>query len=147
MTTFYSKATDGVLNATGALQLGNAALLGGRVRALVAVYDLATITVLSGDEMVIGEVPKGSVPLGGVMNATATMGAAATLAIGIAGTTGKYRTAAVFTAAAPTLYGNAGVLGEPLAAAEEVKVTVAAANLPTAGELVIVHLYTLPEGA
>ena len=76
--------------------------------------------------------------------ATDTSLGTSTVAIGIAGTPGKYRTAAVFTAAnTPTLFGNAAAIGEPLAADEEVIITIATANLPGAGTLRVQLVFTV----
>jgi hypothetical protein len=58
------------------------------------------------------------------------------VAIGIAGTTGKYRAAAVFTATdTPTLFGVTSGLLAPLTAEEIVIITIAAASLPASGNL------------
>jgi len=75
----------------------------------------------------------------GLMNTTVTLGTS-TLAVGIAGTPGKYAAAATFTAPnVPTLFGTALPAGSqtPLASDEVVLGTVAAATLPGAGTLVV----------
>lgn len=85
-------------------------------------------------------IPAGSVPLLGVLTSTVSLGSS-TIALGITGTTGKYRTAATFTAAdTPTLFGNASVLGVALSAAEQLLMTVAVAALPASGTLHIALL-------
>ena len=103
----------------------------------------ATITAASqaaADTIVVAILPAGCMFAYGVITASATMGATATIAIGIAGSTNKYRTAAVFTAVdTPTLFGTAALAGAaaPLTADETVIITIAAASLPAAGTLVV----------
>jgi len=95
-----------------------------------------------GDTITVAKLPKGATVIYGVLTATATAGATATLAIGIAGTTGKYRTAATFTAAnTPTLFGNATALNAALTAEETVIITVAADALPASGALDVTFVY------
>lgn len=147
MTTFYSKQTKGILNATGAVQLGNAAFLGGKIHALAGSIDLSVETVLSGDKIVWGKLPKGAVPIIGYLTASATMGASATLDVGSAASAAKYRAAAVFTAVdTPTAFGKATALMTELAAEETIQSVIAVANLPTSGTLDCVLLYTFPHG-
>jgi len=56
------------------------------------------------------------------------------VAIGIAGATGKYRAGAVFTAAAPTLFGvSTAADDDALTAEETVLLTVGVAALPGSG--------------
>ena len=110
----------------------------------------ATITMVgqtTSDTLVLGNLPAGATFAFGVLNASATLGSAATLGIGITGSTDKYRTAATFTTAnTPTLFGNnaAVAAATPLAAEEQVIGTIAAANLPTAGTFVVDLYYSLP---
>ena len=147
MTTFYSKQTKGILNASGAVQLGNAAFLSGKIHALAGSIDLSVETVLSGDKIVWGKIPKGAVILSGVLIASATMGATATLDVGSSASAAKYRAAATFTAVdTPTLFGKATALMTELTAEETIQSVIAAANLPAAGTLDLLMLYTLPHG-
>lgn len=98
----------------------------------------------AGDDIRIARLPVGAVPYVGIINASATLGASATLAIGIAGSTGKYRTAAVFTNAnTPTLFGNAAAMGEVNTTEETVLGTVAVAALPSSGNFRVMMLYGL----
>jgi hypothetical protein len=114
-------------NVTGAQQ-------GARVRVYRETITLATQT--TSDTIVIADnVPVGSTFLYGVLLASATLGGTATIAIGVSGSTGKYRAAAIFTAAdTPTLFGIAANAA-PLTAAETVFITIAAASLPGSGTL------------
>lgn len=107
---------------------------GGRVRVYEEKITLATQT--TADTIEIAYPRLGEMFLYGVLLSTVTLGAAATVAIGIAGTTGKYRTAAIFTTAdTPVFFGNAAAAGVKLAAAEVVFITIAVASLPAAGTL------------
>jgi hypothetical protein len=78
-----------------------------------------------------------------VLVASATAGASATIAIGVSGATGKYRTAATFTTAnTPTLFGNAAAMDDAaLTSAETVLATIAVAGLPNSADYAIVHLF------
>lgn len=107
---------------------------GARVRVYHETIALATQT--TADTIVIADnVPLGYTFLYGVLLASATLGAAATIAIGVTGTTGKYRAAATFTTAdTPTMFGVA-TSAIPLTAAETVFITIAVASLPGAGTL------------
>ena len=70
--------------------------LGGRVR--VATFTVPAVPTGAGDTMTLTKLPKGAKVLRGVMQFTVAQGATATTAIGIAGTTGKYRVAAISNA-------------------------------------------------
>jgi len=111
-----------------------------------ATIPMSNPAIQSTDVVNLFRLPAGSIFAFGLINASATMGASATLAIGVAGTTGKYRAAAVFTTAdTPTLIGlNANAAMTPYAAEEAVILTIAAAALPTAGTLVIDFFVCVP---
>ena len=104
---------------------------GGRLRRFRASFPLAAQA--SGDDIVLAKVPAGYRFAFGIINGSATFGASATVAIGIAGATGKYRAGAVFTAAAPTLFGVSTAADDALTAEETVLLTIAAAALPGSG--------------
>ena len=97
----------------------------------------------SGDDIVLAVVPAGYTFAYGMIVASATAGASATIAIGVTGTTGKYRTAATFTAAnTPTLFGNAAAMDDTaLTSAETVLATVGTASLPNSADFAVVYLY------
>lgn len=122
------------INASGGVQ-------GGRLRRYRATVPYAGQA--AADDVVLARVPAGYTFAYGVITASATAGAAATLAIGVTGATGKYRAAAVFTAAnTPTLFGVAAAVGEAApAGVTEVKLTIAEAALPTSSNFVVVDLY------
>lgn len=69
---------------------------GGRVR--MAYFTCTVPTVGIADTMTLTKLPKGARVLGGQIQFTVAQGATATTAVGIAGTTGKYRAAAVTNA-------------------------------------------------
>lgn len=105
---------------------------GGRLRRFRASFTMASQA--SGDTITLARIPAGYRFAFGIINASATMGGTATVAIGISGATGKYRAAAVFTAAAPTLFGvNTAADDDALTAEETVILTIAAAALPGSG--------------
>lgn len=68
---------------------------GGRLR---AAYFTCTVPTGASDTMTLTKIPKGARVLGGQIQFTVAQGATATTAVGIAGTTGKYRAAAVTNA-------------------------------------------------
>ncbi len=92
----------------------------------------------SGDDVVLFRVPAGSVFAYGVLNASASLGTS-TIAVGVSGTTNRYKNAATFTAVnTPTLFGKtAEVSGAALAADTDVLLTIGAAALPGSGTLVV----------
>lgn len=112
----------------------------GTVRCFVEEITLASQG--TSDTIVIGTLPKGCIPLYGVMNNSATLGGTATVAIGITGTTGKYRAAATKTSTVPEVFGVTAGIGDPLAADETVFITIAAAALPSSGTLRVMMFYT-----
>lgn len=114
---------------------------GGAVRNYHATLDMAQATVAknSGDTNVLFRLPAGCKPLFLVLTASATMGATATIAIGKSGTAAKYKAAAIFTAVdTPTMFMLSSAADDaPLAADEDVILTIAAAALPGAGVLTV----------
>jgi hypothetical protein len=119
----------------------DSAVVGGKVRRLRASFNLAAQA--NGDTLTLGKLPAGASFLMGLITSSVSL-ATSTLAIGVAGTAGKYRAAAVHTAAdAPTPFGVAATKDDaPLAADETLIATIGTAALPGAGQLVIDILYT-----
>jgi len=119
----------------------NGGLQGGRVRVFRATIPYAGQA--AADTITLAKVPPGHAFMYGVIVASATAGATATIAIGAAGATGKYRTAATFTAAnTPTLFGNAAAIAAaPSTAEETVIATIAEAALPNSANYAVVELY------
>lgn len=119
----------------------NGGVQGGRVRVWRATIEYNGQQ--AGDTITLAKIPAGHSFLYGVMTATATAGATATIAIGAAGATGKYRAAAVYTAAnTPAVFGPAAtMIAAPLAADETVIATIAEAALPNSADYAVVELY------
>jgi len=120
-----------------------ATVVGARLKRLRGLFTLATQT--TSDTLVIGSLPAGATFAYGKITSSVSLGTS-TVAIGITGTTGKYRTAAVLTTAdTPTDFGNTAQVGaSPLAAEEQVFATIAVASLPASGTLVIDLYYSMP---
>jgi hypothetical protein len=120
----------------------NGAVQGGRLRRFRATITLASQA--DGDTIVLASVPAGYAFAYGILNASATLGSS-TIAIGVSGTAAKYRAAAVFTAAAPTLFGvSTAVDDAPLTAGETVILTNTTAALPSSGTLIVDLYYSAP---
>ena len=120
----------------------NGAVQGGRLRRFRATITLAAQA--DGDTVVLARVPAGHAFAYGIINASATLGSS-TVAIGVAGTAAKYRAAATFTAAAPTLFGAVAAVDDaPLTAPEVVILTNTTAALPGSGTLVVDLYYSAP---
>lgn len=118
----------------------NGGVQGGRLRRFRATVPFAGQAIA--DTVVLADVPAGYTFAYGVINNTATFGASATIAIGVAGTAGKYRAAAVQTATGPQLFGVAAAADDaPLTAGERVILTVAVDALPTSANFAVIDLY------
>lgn len=140
MTIFYG-AQMAKLRNTVPQDLPAVADVHGRVRCFNEAVTLAAQT--TADTIEVAKLPKGARVLYGLLTTTVTLGAT-TVAIGITGTVGKYRAAAVFTAVdTPTLFGVTAGIGTALAAEEIVFLTLAAATLPASGTLRVMIFYTL----
>lgn len=147
MATYLSTELGGSANQTSA-PVGykpRATVYGGRVKRLRASFTLASQATT--DVLQFGTLPTGATFAYGVIASTVSLGTS-TLAVGISGTTGKYRTAATFTATdTPTLFGNAAQVAASDAglAAEEVVIgTIATAALPSSGTLIVDLYYSIP---
>ena len=120
----------------------NGGVQGGRLRRFRATVTMAAQA--SGDTIVLAEVPAGYVFAYGVLNASATLGTA-TLAIGVDGTAGKFRAAATFTAAAPTMFGAyTAVDDDPSTGSDTVIATIGTAALPSSGTLIVDLYFSAP---
>lgn len=145
MAAYFSTELGGSANQTS-IPVGlkpAATVYGARLKRLRGTFTLNTQT--TSDTLIIGNLPSGATFAFGKITSSVSLGTS-TVAIGITGTTGKYRTAAVFTAAdTPTDFGNATqVAAAPLSAEEQVFVTIAVASLPASGTLVIDLYYSMP---
>lgn len=116
---------------------------GGRLRRFRATVPFAAQA--AADTITLANVPAGYTFAFGVVNASASFGGTATIAIGNATTPGKYRAAAVQTATGPVMFGlNTAADDVPLAADETVILTVAAAALPGSGSAVVDLYFSAP---
>ena len=111
---------------------------GGNVRVYREKITLASQT--TSDTIVVAYPSTGETFLHGVITTDTSLGSS-TVAIGVTGTTGKYRAAATFTATnTPTLFGVGAAQASKLTSDETVFITIGAASLPASGTL-IVDLY------
>lgn len=92
----------------------------------VVFFSVAAVPTGAGDTMTLCRLPAGARVLGGSFAFGAAQGATATTAIGIAGTTGKYRTAAITNAT--TAFAIAGSIAENLGTQITADETVIATN-------------------
>ncbi|MFK4647219.1 hypothetical protein ABIF96_005793 [Bradyrhizobium ottawaense] len=138
MTVFYAPEIAKLISGSGTVGTPAQGFTDGTVRAQTAVVTMATQT--TSDTIVVGVLPKGSIFLYGVLNNSATLGSS-TVAIGITGTTGKYRAAATKTSTTPEVIGVGGNHGVALSAAETVFITIGAASLPSSGTLSVSLFY------
>lgn len=148
MPLLFTPQTAGIFDGS----LPSAMLNGGRqnakLRMISAFIDLAALAVTTNDWVLLGKLPAGAHFVGGIITASATMGASATLAIGtnpVHASNGQYRAAAVFTAVeTPTLFGlTAAQAAAGAATPTDVFLTVGTANLPSSGRLNIIIIYSV----
>lgn len=114
-----------------------------RLKRLRATFTYATQT--TSDTLVIGDLPAGATFAFGAITTSVTT-STATLAVGISGTTGKYKAAAaVTTTDVPQLFGLASAnSASPLSATEQVYITIGTASLPASGTLTVDLFYSMP---
>ena len=123
--------------------MANGGVHGGRIRRFRATITMAAQA--NGDTIVLAKVPAGYAFAYGMLNSSATLGASAKVAIGIAGTAAKYKAAAVFTAAAMTLFGLSTAQDDAALTAEETVIaTISVADLPGAGTFIVDLFYSAP---
>lgn len=114
-----------------------ASVYGARMKRFRATVTYAGQT--TSDTVLLASVPAGFTFAYGVLTADTSSGST-TLAIGIAGSTAKYKAAAAFTATdTPTIFGKAAPVAAttPLADTENIILTLAAATAPSSGTLVV----------
>lgn len=136
--------TTGLTTAAAAGYKPSASVYGARVKRLRATITLASQT--TSDTLLIGILPAGATFAYGQLCTDTSLGSS-TLAIGIAGTTGKYRAAATFTSTNTVgHFVTAATVGaaSPLSAEETVIGTIAAATLPSSGTLIVDLYYSMP---
>lgn len=109
-------------------------------RRTISTFNLAAQAI--GDRLMLPRIPKGARGVRFRLQSSVALGGAATLALGIAGTVGKYRAAAIKNDTAQETVVSATTLAAELAADEDPFITVAAAALPGAGTLVVETIYS-----
>lgn len=122
-------------------EMPNASYAGGRIRRFRNTILLASQP--AADTITCQPIPAGHVFAYGVLLSTVSLGTA-TIAIGIAGTPAKFRTAAVFTAVeTPTLFGLSTATDDDfLTGTETPIITTAVAALPASGRLIVDFYYS-----
>lgn len=118
---------------------GNA--MGGRQKRVISSFTLAAQAI--GDRLLLPRIPKGARGVQFRIQSSVALGGVATIAIGIAGTTGKYRAAAIKNDTALEIVSSAVNTAAELAADENPFLTVAAAALPGAGTLTVETIYNV----
>jgi hypothetical protein len=137
MATLYGNYSAGLANSPATPADGD--VQGGRVRVLREKITLATQT--TADTIVCGILPIGATFLYGMLTSSVSLGTS-TIAIGVSGSTGKYRAAATFTAVdTPTTFGDEAAMLAKLTAAETVFITIGVASLPASGNLLVDMYY------
>lgn len=147
MAAYLSTEMGGSANQTAA-PVGyrpKASVYGARTKRMRATFTFNTQT--TSDTLTVGNLPSGATFAYGVLTSSVS-GGTTTFAIGTSASTGKYRTAATFTATdTPTLFGNTAAVGaaDPaLSADEQVIVTLAVASAPASGTFVVDLYYSMP---
>lgn len=145
MATYLSTDLTGSANQTSipAGYRPKASVVGGRAKVFRATFTFNSQT--TSDTLQLFNLPTGATFIKGwayVDTSTST----ATIAIGTAGSTGKYRAAAAMTTTnSPLDFGiAAAALADPLAAEETVIATIGSASLPSSGTLTIFFLVSMP---
>ncbi|UCH75183.1 MAG: hypothetical protein JSU82_04885 [Rhodospirillales bacterium] len=94
------------------------------------------------DTVAVARLPKGAVPLFGVLLTDTPLGTA-TIALGVAGDGGRYRAAAPLTVTdTPELFGTVAATGAALGAEETVLLSIGTAALPRSGTLRVMFVYS-----
>lgn len=142
MTVFYSTELSGITSSPVVKPTAVTAYAA-RIRRYRGSITLAAQT--TSDTIVVAYVPAGDDFAFGMHTTTVTLGST-TVAIGIAGTTGKYRAGATFTATdVPTPFGTAlQVAAAALTAEEQIFLTLGAAPLPGSGTYIVDHYFSRP---
>lgn len=142
MTRRYVIQQVGVLDGTLAPPLqADGRQVNAKKRVIVATKQLTADQIA--DDIVLGRIPANAIVTEIKMLSSASLGSA-TIAIGIAGATGKYRAAGTFTTVdVPTIVGPPAstVAAGPLTAGETLIATVAAAALADTTKLVFIIEY------
>ena len=148
MADLYTPQTLGALDGTKPPVMMDGALMQAKVRSIRALINLASLTITTADNVLLGRLPKNARFMFGMITHSVTMGASAALAIGTNKThasNGQYRAAAVSTGVnAPALFGVAAARHAADVDTETpIYLTVGVADLPTSGLLGIDIFYSV----
>lgn len=113
----------------------------GTTRRSIVSFTLAAQQI--GDKLLLPTIPKGARGVRFRIQSSVALGGTATLALGIAGNTGKYRVAAILNATTAEDVSSAVNSAAVLTADEDPFITVAGAALPGAGTLVVETSYNI----
>lgn len=142
MTDFYANAATDVFNTNPPVKASPAAH-GGIVRCLTDSITYAAQA--SGSTLIFGggKLPVGARVLYGTLTTSVTTGSA-TVSIGIAGATAKYKALAAYTTAdVPLVFGVTAGLNVALTAQEQIIATTGGASLPGSGTLTLSLFYVV----
>ena len=142
MTIFYSTELAGIAS-TPVVKASATAGYGARLRRYRATITLASQATT--DTIMVAMVPAGLTFAYGVLTTSVTLGTS-TVAIGVTGTTAKYKASGTFTAVdTPTMFGvNTAVGQAALTAEDQVFITIGTAALPASGTLVVDLYFSTP---
>lgn len=117
---------------------------GGRVRTASATLTYATQAAGAQTFDTPLTLPVGATVVGGIISTSVTTGSA-TVAIGITGSTAKYKAAAAVTAttSAEIAIPHAALMATGLTTAEDVFITTASASLPASGTMKVILYYVV----
>lgn len=150
-TTFAPNCSNLVNNAAGAVQTLPDVRVGGKVRTFTEVVSFSGQAI--GDQIMVARIPYGSVPLGIILDATASFGSASTIALGDKNNVSRFANAGTFTSTdTPTRKMNAAACGIPLTtcydyagvsstAYEDILLTIGVSSLPSTGSCVVTTEY------
>jgi len=129
------------LRTTSPVDLPTAADVHGRVRCFNETVLLNSQR--NSESIEVGRLPKGARLLYGILGTSVSLGTS-TIAVGVTGTPGKYRSAATLTAVdTPALFGVAANIGSALTAEEIVIATIGVADLPASGTMRVQLFYMI----
>jgi hypothetical protein len=128
-------------NTTKPVTKRSATAVGGRARRVISTFAIAGQAI--GDRLMLPRVAKGARGVHHVIQPSIALGGVATLALGIAGNTGKYRAAAIKNDTLRETVSLAANTSAELAADEDQFLTVARPRCPAPGSLVVETIYNI----
>lgn len=143
MADFYGSTFSAAKTGTPPRAFPDGARAAAKQRATIESINVGTSPPQVGDRIYVGKLPEGAVYQGYRLTANQSLGTSQ-LALGTTAVPNKYRAAATFTVVdTPTLFGTAATKSQgPLAAGEDLWLTVSVAAIPNNTNLVIELLFT-----